>query len=154
MVVLVVAIAVDDAIAIARRSSWHPSPSPRPTAVIASSSTGNPSPLQVDKDDYVASTALTTSLLLVNRPGAVDTIGRWSSEVQAVLTSRGDMVQFHALALLRSIKRHDRLAVSKVVHTLMRSGMRSPLGLCLLIRYAVGLLEADASAVNGERARV
>lgn len=102
----------------------------------------------VDKDDYVASTALTTSLLLVNRPGAVDTIGRWSSEVQAVLTSRGDMVQFHALALLRSIKRHDRLAVSKVVHTLMRSGMRSPLGLCLLIRYAVGLLEADASAVN------
>ena len=25
----------------------------------------------------------------------------------------GDMVQFHALALLRSIKKHDKLAVSK-----------------------------------------
>lgn len=68
--------------------------------------------------------------------------------MQTVLTTRGDMVQYHALALLRSIKRHDRLAVSKVVHTLMRAGMRSPLGLCLLIRYAVSLLEADPSAVN------
>lgn len=102
----------------------------------------------VDKDDYVASATLTTSLLLVGKPGALETISRWSGEVQTVLTTRTDMVQFHALALLRSIKRHDRLAVSKIVVTLMRSGMRSPLGLCLLIRYGVSLLEADAATIN------
>jgi coatomer protein complex subunit gamma len=57
------------------------------------------------------------------------------------------MVQFHALALLRGIKRHDRLAVSKVVSTLMKSGMRSPLGLCLLMRYALSLHAADAAII-------
>ena len=101
-----------------------------------------------DKENYVASAALTTSLLLMSRQGASDVIARWANEVNTVLTTRSDMVQFHALALLRAIKRHDRLAVSKVVQTLMRGGMRSPLGLCLLVRYAMSLNEADSSVVN------
>jgi coatomer protein complex subunit gamma len=102
----------------------------------------------VDKDDYVASSACTTALLLMNKPAALDTISRWVNEVQTVLQSRSDMVQFHALALLRSIKRHDRLAVSKVVHTLMKGSMRSPLGICLLIRYTQSLLASDPSSVD------
>lgn len=103
----------------------------------------------VDKDGYVASAALTTSLRLLGKPGAADTIGRWASEVHTVLTTRSgsDMTQFHALALLRAIKRHDRLAVSKVVGTLMKGGVRSPLALCLLIRYATSLHAADPAAV-------
>jgi coatomer subunit gamma len=48
----------------------------------------------------------------------------------------------------RSIKRHDRLAVSKVVTQFMRSPPRSPLATCVLIRYARSLLAADPSAVN------
>lgn len=72
--------------------------------------------------------------------------------MQAVLTSaggKGDMVAFHALVLLRSLKRHDRLAVSKVVQTLARSGMRSPLGLCLLIRYSASqLITPDSPAAT------
>lgn len=71
----------------------------------------------VDKDDYVATTALTTSLQLMRKPGAAETIARWTSEVQTVLTTRSDMVQFHALALLgryvaaRLIISHSSLAL-------------------------------------------
>jgi coatomer protein complex subunit gamma len=69
----------------------------------------------VDRDDYVSSAALVSSLLLSAKPGASEVIARWVNEVQTTLsTSKGDMVQFHALALLRSIKRQDKLAVSKV----------------------------------------
>jgi coatomer subunit gamma len=103
----------------------------------------------VDRDEYVSSAALVSSLLLSSKPGASDVIARWVNEVQTQLSSaKGDMVQFHALALLRSIKRHDRLAVSKVVSQLMRGNMRSPLGLVLLIRYTQSLLAADASPAN------
>jgi Adaptin N terminal region/Coatomer gamma subunit appendage platform subdomain/Coatomer subunit gamma-1 C-terminal appendage platform len=157
----------------------------------------------VDRDPYVASTALTTSLLLMQRGGAAaqDVISRWANEVNTVLltsstggssgssggysskSSSGpmppgagsggamlgqgsgsqsgstDMVAFHALALLRSIKKHDRLAVSKVVTTLMKGtvggsgapALRSPLGLCLLIRYAVSLHTADAGVISAQQ---
>ncbi len=53
---------------------------------------------------------------------APDVIKRWVNEVQTALTTKTDMVQFHALALLRNIKQHDKQAVSKVcpppTHTL------------------------------------
>jgi coatomer subunit gamma len=96
----------------------------------------------VDKDEYVSSAALVSSLLLIQtKPGTLDVINRWVNEVQTVLSStKGEMVQFHALALLRNIKRHDKLAVSKVVTTLMRSSMKSPIGLCLLVRFVYSLL--------------
>ena len=101
----------------------------------------------VDRDDYVSSAALVSALLLSAKPGAPDVIARWVNEVQTTLTSsKGEMVAFHALALLRTIKRNDRLAVSKVVTTLMRGGQRSPLATCLLIRYAVALFGGDAAA--------
>lgn len=104
----------------------------------------------VDRDEFVSSAALVSLLLLTNKPGCSEVIARWTNEVQTVLnSSKADMVQFHALALLRSVKRTDKLAVSKVVQTLMRSNMRSPLGLCLLIRYVTGLLiSPDAPAAT------
>ena len=96
----------------------------------------------VDRDEFVSSAALVSSLLLARvRAGCADGIARWSPEVLTVLnSSKAEMVQFHALALLRTVKRQDRLAVSKLVQTLLSSGMRSPLGLCLLIRYVSSLL--------------
>lgn len=105
----------------------------------------------VDRDDYVSSAALTSSLSLLNRvPATVDTISRWVGELQTVLTSRSSMVQFHALALLKAIRKHDRLAVSKVVQQLIRggpgSGMKSPLGICLLVRYVHSLLLAEPAS--------
>ena len=45
---------------------------------------------------------------------APDVIKRWVNEVQTALTTKTDMVQYHALALLRTIKQADKLAVSKV----------------------------------------
>jgi hypothetical protein len=44
-------------------------------------------------------------------------------------------VQAHALALLHMIRQNDRLAVSKLVSSLTRGGVRAPLAQCLLIRY-------------------
>ena len=44
------------------------------------------------------------------------------------------------------MKRGDRLAVSKLVQSLLSSGMRSPLGLCLLVRYVSSLLLAPNDA--------
>jgi len=63
------------------------------------------------------------------------------------------MVSFHALALMRSLKRNDRLAVSKVVLTLAKTSIRSPLALCLLIRYAASLLlTQDATEASATQA--
>jgi hypothetical protein len=47
----------------------------------------------------------------------------------------GGGVQAHALALLHMIRQNDRLAVSKLVSSLTRGGVRAPLAQCLLIRY-------------------
>jgi coatomer subunit gamma len=57
--------------------------------------------------------------------------------VQEAVNSTNDMVQFHALALLYHIKQHDRLAVTKLVAQLTKGSTRSPLAVCLLIRYVV-----------------
>lgn len=104
----------------------------------------------VEKDEFVSSATLLSLLLLSTKPGCSDVIARWSSEIQTVLSSsKADMVQFHALALLRTVKKADKLAVSKVVLTLMKSNIRAPLAICLLIRYATNLLlSSDAPAAT------
>lgn len=43
-----------------------------------------------------------------------DVVRRWVSEVQNAVQSKLPMVQFHALALLGTIKQKDLLAISKV----------------------------------------
>ena len=81
-----------------------------------------------------------------------DIIRRWVNEVQEAVHARPEMVQFHALALLYEIKRHDKLAVSKLVTQLTRASPKSPLGMCLLIRYTSKLLNEDLSATNARAA--
>ena len=44
-------------------------------------------------------------------------------------------VQFHAVALLHALRANDRLAISKLVTSLVRGSVRSPLAQCLLVRY-------------------
>ncbi|KAF2541432.1 hypothetical protein F2Q68_00028883 [Brassica cretica] len=87
----------------------------------------------VDKNPVVSSAALVSGLhLLKTNP---EIVKRWSNEVQEGIQSRSALVQFHALALLHQIRQNDRLAVSKLVGSLTRGSVRSPLAQCLLIRY-------------------
>jgi coatomer protein complex subunit gamma len=91
------------------------------------------------------------------------------AQVQEAVNSTNEMVQYHALALLYQvlhalrrldednpifrlisiqIKSHDRLAISKIVTTLSRGSVRSPLATTLLIRYTSTLLKEDINATN------
>ena len=61
--------------------------------------------------------------------------------------------QYHALALQYEIKKHDRLAVSKMTSQLMRGTVSSPLAAVLLIRYiAVILRDPDSMAPGQQKA--
>jgi coatomer protein complex subunit gamma len=46
---------------------------------------------------------------------APDIVRRWVNEIQTVMTTKSDMVQYHALALMKTIKQNDKLAISKVL---------------------------------------
>ena len=50
-------------------------------------------------------------------------------------STRRAVAQFHAVALLHGLRSQDRLAVSKLVTSLVRGSVRSPLAQCLLVRY-------------------
>eukprot|EP01130_Rhizamoeba_saxonica_P002326 TRINITY_DN12152_c0_g1_i1.p1 TRINITY_DN12152_c0_g1~~TRINITY_DN12152_c0_g1_i1.p1 ORF type:complete len:860 (+),score=186.03 TRINITY_DN12152_c0_g1_i1:42-2621(+) len=94
----------------------------------------------VHRDPAVASSALVSGMHLAQQ--SLDTIKRWSSEVQDAVGSSNVMVQYHALGLLHQIKKHDRLAVSKLIKSLSRSGsVRSHFAQCLLIRFSVEVLQ-------------
>ncbi|XXG45600.1 hypothetical protein AAC387_Pa02g0642 [Persea americana] len=104
----------------------------------------------VDKNPAVASAALVSGVhLLQTNP---EIVKRWSNEVQEAVQSRAALVQFHALALLHQIRQNDRLAVSKLVTSLTRGTVRSPLAQCLLIRYASQVIrESSLNTQTGER---
>lgn len=93
----------------------------------------------VDKDAHVASAAIASGIHLMRT--SPDLVKRWVNEVQEALSSKSAMVQYHALALLHQIKQHDRLAVSKLVASLVRGSVRSPYANCLLIRFAAEVME-------------
>ncbi|CAA7399426.1 unnamed protein product [Spirodela intermedia] len=102
----------------------------------------------VDKNSVVASAALVSGVhLLETNP---DIVKRWSNEVQEAVQSRAALVQFHALALLHQIRQNDRLAVSKLVTSLTRGNVRSPLAQCLLIRYTSQVIR-ESGTQTGER---
>jgi len=42
-------------------------------------------------------------------------------------------LQFHAVALLHALRASDRLAISKLVSTLTKANVRSPMAQCLLV---------------------
>ncbi|KAH7294192.1 hypothetical protein KP509_28G060100 [Ceratopteris richardii] len=97
----------------------------------------------VDKNVVVASAALVSGIhLLQSNP---DIVKRWSNEVQEAVQSRAALVQFHALALLHQIRQNDRLAVNKLVTSLTRGSIRSPLAQCLLVRYTSQVIRETAS---------
>ena len=50
-----------------------------------------------------------------------------------VASCRLPSVQYHALGLLYHIRKHDRLAISKLVAKYARSSLRSPYAVCLLV---------------------
>ncbi|KAL9333378.1 hypothetical protein Peur_073517 [Populus x canadensis] len=103
----------------------------------------------VDKNPVVASAALVSGIhLLQTNP---EIVKRWSNEVQEAVQSRAALVQFHALALLQQIRQNDRLAVSKLVTSLTRGTVRSPLAQCLLIRYASQVIRESANTQTGDR---
>lgn len=104
----------------------------------------------VDKNPVVASAALVSGIhLLQTTP---DIVKRWSNEVQEAIQSRAALVQFHALALLHQIRQNDRLAVSKLVTSLTRGTVRSPLAQCLLIRYTSQVIrESNVNSQTGDR---
>lgn len=87
-------------------------------------------------------------LLLLLPVQNAEVIKRWLNEVQEAVTSRAPMVQFHAVALLHALRASDRLAVSKLVGQLTRSGVRSPMAQVLLIRY-VSQVQLCARAQGG-----
>lgn len=86
----------------------------------------------VDKSPVVASAVLVSATHLLDTSG--DVVKRWTNEIQEAVQSKDAMVQFHAVALLHAIRAHDRLAVSKLVTSLTRGAVRSPLAQCLLVR--------------------
>lgn len=102
----------------------------------------------VDKNAAVSSAALVSSLHLSHTAG--DVVKRWANEAQEALNSDNIMVQYHALGLLYHIRKNDRLAVSKLVNKMARSGLKSPYAVCLLIRIACRLIEDVEQTGNQE----
>ncbi|CAL9107427.1 acidic leucine-rich nuclear phosphoprotein 32-related [Musa troglodytarum] len=104
----------------------------------------------VDKNPVVASAALVSGVHLLQTNSEI--VKRWSNEVQEAVQSRAALVQFHALALLHQIRQNDRLAVSKLVTSLTKGSVRSPLAQCLLIRYTSQVIrESSTNTQAGER---
>ncbi|GAA0144196.1 vesicle coat protein [Lithospermum erythrorhizon] len=104
----------------------------------------------VDKNPIVASAALVSGFHLLQTTPEI--VKRWSNEVQEAVQSRAALVQFHALALLHQIRQNDRLAISKLVTSLTRGSVRSPLAQCLLVRYTSQVIrESSMNNQTGDR---
>jgi coatomer protein complex subunit gamma len=128
----------------------------------------------VDKNAKVSSSALVSSYHLHSI--AKDVVKRWANEAQEAINSKpqltvsaatsymtsfgnapsshtavstSNIVQYHALGLLYTIRQNDRMAVSKLVQNYAaKSGMsgsilRSVFAQCLLVRYACKVMEDD-----------
>jgi len=104
----------------------------------------------VDKSAVVASAVLVSGLHLLEENPEI--VKRWTNEVQEAVQSKHSMVQFHAVALLHALRQNDRLAVSKLVTTLTRGSVRSPLAQCLLVRYVSEVIaESQGGSGNEDR---
>lgn len=118
----------------------------------------------VDRNTSISSAALVSSYHL--HPIARDVIKRWANEaseaVQNKAPSYGNqygqgyqtvqsssaIVQYHALGLLYLIRQGDRMAVTKMIQQLSGSKgsggtLRSPMAICMLIRFAAKVMEED-----------
>lgn len=107
----------------------------------------------VDRNALVSTSALVSGNQMASAdPAKKETVRRWVNEVQEAVSSHSEMVQYHALALLYTIKSHDRLAIGRIVTQFTKSTPTSPLAVCLLIRYTTRLLHDDLSAANAQAA--
>jgi len=95
----------------------------------------------VDRNPSVSSAALVSSLHLSHTAGEV--VKRWVNEVQESVTSDNVMVQYHALGLLYHIRKHDRLAITKLLTKLTKMSLKSPYAVILLIRIACKMIEEE-----------
>ncbi|XP_060563646.1 coatomer subunit gamma-2-like [Ruditapes philippinarum] len=102
----------------------------------------------VDKNHAVSSAALVSSLHLSK--GSQDVTKRWVNEAQEAVSSDNVMVQYHALGLLYHIRKHDKLAVTKLVSKFSKHSLKSPYAYCLLIRIASKLYEDDDAANSSQ----
>uniref|UniRef100_A0A061RA30 Coatomer subunit gamma n=1 Tax=Tetraselmis sp. GSL018 TaxID=582737 RepID=A0A061RA30_9CHLO len=102
----------------------------------------------VDKSAVVSSASLVSGLQLLGTN--TDIVKRWTNEVQEAVQSKHSMVQFHAVALLHALRQNDRLAISKLVSSLTRSSVRSPLAQCLLVRYVSEVIGESQAGSGGE----
>lgn len=89
---------------------------------------------------------------MMEDPAKAEVVKRWVGELQTALESGGDMVQLHAIAVLHAVKRQDKLGVSRLIGSMMRSGLHSPLSLCMLIRYTTDLMRRDMSVLDSSQA--
>ncbi|KAF9974047.1 coatomer subunit gamma [Actinomortierella ambigua] len=134
----------------------------------------------VDRNAKVSSAALVSAYHLYSI--AREVVKRWANEAQEAINmkpqsavsaatsymtsfggsvpsqygvvSTSNIVQYHALGLLYTIRQTDRMAVSKLVQNFAaKSGMsgsvlRSPFAQCLLVRYACKVMEDDPSSTR------
>ncbi|ESW29922.1 hypothetical protein PHAVU_002G109800 [Phaseolus vulgaris] len=87
---------------------------------------------------------------LHHKTACLQSAGKCQDKASSVAVGVQALVQFHALALLHQIRQNDRLAVSKLVTSLTRGTIRSPLSWCLLIRYTSQVIyESDNNTQAG-----
>ena len=71
-------------------------------------------------------------------------------KISEAMQSRHAMVQYHAVGLAHALRRGDRLSVSKLVSSLVKTGVRSPLAQCLLVRVVAGVVAEAGPPGGGE----
>jgi len=105
----------------------------------------------VDRNHALSSAALVSCLHLSRnlQEGIKRWSVSWTNEAQEAVNSENPMVQQHALGLLYHMRRSDRLAVTKMVSRYIRSGLKSPLAICFLIRAASKLVEEEGTTGTG-----
>lgn len=111
----------------------------------------------VDKSPLIASSALISAKQLLNPTGRKvdkqrrDIIKRWANEINEAANSSSEMVQFHALQLLKDLRSGDKLAVSRMISQYSKT-VKSPFGVVLLIRFTLSLLYEDINSLDPQMA--
>eukprot|EP00211_Chloroparvula_japonica_P005089 CAMPEP_0119121846 /NCGR_PEP_ID=MMETSP1310-20130426/2284_1 /TAXON_ID=464262 /ORGANISM="Genus nov. species nov., Strain RCC2339" /LENGTH=885 /DNA_ID=CAMNT_0007111427 /DNA_START=147 /DNA_END=2804 /DNA_ORIENTATION=- len=97
----------------------------------------------MDREAVVSSAALVSGIHLLKHAPNVELVKRWVNEISEASKSRDQMVQYHSLGLLYTLKKHDPLAVIKLLTTVRKNVVRSPFANCLLVRYTIRLLREN-----------
>lgn len=87
----------------------------------------------IDKSPAVAVSALLAGIHLF--PQNVEFVKRWTNEIQERLSSSSPETHYHALILLREIRKQDKNALLKVILNLCKDGKSGNLASVQLIRF-------------------